>query len=81
MLQEHGPTRIDQVVASFRACWTWLETPRRAPGCPGKPLAVHLLDHMLDDPGVLMLRAEHDDLGVLIDPNVVARRPVEKVVC
>ena len=42
-------------------------------------VSVHLVEHVVDDVGVLVLRAEHHDLGVRVDPDIVSRRPVEKV--
>ena len=41
--------------------------------------ALHLRDHVVHDLGVLDLRAEEDDLGVVGDPDRVAGRPVEQV--
>src|ERR1700716_168409 len=43
-------------------------------------LALYLLDHVVDDAAVLVLRAEHDDLRVGIHLHIVPRRPVEKIV-
>ena len=40
----------------------------------------YLLDHVVDDAAVLVLRAEHDDLRVGIHLHIVPRRPVEKIV-
>src|SRR5690606_24605872 len=37
-------------------------------------------DHVVDHLGVLVLRAEHDDAGVLIDPHIMTGGPVEEVV-
>ena len=42
-------------------------------------LSAHHALHVVDDPVVLLLRAEQDDLGVLPDPHRVPRRPVEQV--
>ena len=39
-----------------------------------------LCNHVIDHLAVLVLRAEHDDLGIGVDPHVVSRRPVEQVV-
>jgi hypothetical protein len=43
-------------------------------------LALGLLYHMIDDMAVLALRAEHNNLCVSIDPDVVSRGPVEQVI-
>jgi hypothetical protein len=50
-----------------------LVAPRLLP----KRLALHLLDHVLDDVAVLALGTEHDDLCVSVDLHVVPWRPVE----
>ena len=36
-----------------------------------------LLNHMIDDMGMFMLRAEHDNLCIGFHLNIVSRRPVK----
>jgi len=56
-----------------------VEHPRRAP--PRLlSLALYLLDHVVDDLTVFVLRAEHDNLRVSLDLYVVSGRPVEEVI-
>ena len=43
-------------------------------------LSLRLCNHVIDHPAVLVLRAEHDDLGIRVDPHVVAGRPIEQIV-
>jgi hypothetical protein len=50
-----------------------------AAGRPALHDAAHLCEHVIDDFGVLVLRAEHDDFGVLVDLHRVSGRPMEQV--
>jgi hypothetical protein len=56
------------------------DTPKdiflRAP----ESLALGLFNHVIDHLAVLVLRAKHDDLRISIDPDIVPRRPVEKII-
>ena len=81
MLEEHGQARVEQAllgrmrrVHCRRRSGSWLDAR------PSRRLAADLLDHVLDDVAVLVLRAEHDDLRVRVDLDVVSGRPVEQVV-
>lgn len=51
---------------------------RRAQSCPLS--ALRLLDQVVDDKAVLALRAEHRDLGVCVDPDVMTGWPIEKII-
>ena len=59
------------------ACRRRLPDPNRAR--PPKSGQRELAADVLDDLAVLGLRAEHDQLGVGVDPHAVASRPVEEV--
>src|SRR3954471_17434966 len=69
---------------SFVGCMASIvteEADRRSLRAVARSLSSNLLDHVLDDVAVLALRAEHHDLGIGVDPDVVPGRPVEEVTC
>jgi hypothetical protein len=41
---------------------------------------MHLPDHVIDDVSMRMLRAEHNDLGVIVHSHIVPRGPIEQVI-
>lgn len=63
LLQQHGHTRVEQALLGRMVRLRRLGFHEE--------LAAHLLDHVVDDPAVLVLGAEHDDLCVGVDPDVV----------
>ena len=80
VLEEHAQARVEQ--AMLRRMHGFHGHRRsRSPLDAGLRtlLASDLLDHVLDDVAVLVLRTEHHDLRVGVDPDVVAGRPVEQV--
>src|SRR5258708_10266700 len=63
---------VECIIAMFSASW------RDDPGL--RSLALGLFNHVVDDVAMPVLRAEHDDLRVSVNPHIGPRWPVEQVI-
>src|SRR3977135_936167 len=75
-----SPASIRRCLVECIYCHVLDIVPRRSDDPRLGYLALGLFDHVVDDVAMLLLRAEHDDLRVSINPHIVPRRPVEEVI-
>src|SRR4030088_981716 len=77
-LQQHAVPAVEQaLLGRMHYCDVLDKVPRRS---RLRSLALCLFNHVVDDVAMLVLRAEHDDLRVSINPHIVPRWPIEQVI-